>query len=142
MVVLTLATLLRRGGPTPGAENRTGPARPLVLALGFLGVGLYGGFVQAGVGFLMLAVTTLAGLDLVRGNAVKVTTVLCYMTLSLAVFALSGKVDWALGLALAAGNVVGGLIGVRVTIRKGHAWVRGFVTIAVIVFAVRLWITS
>ena len=142
MVALTLGTLLRRDGIAAATAQERVPARPAVLALGFLGVGLYGGFVQAGVGFLILAVTTLAGLDLVRGNAVKVTTVLVYMSASLLIFALSGKVDWALGLALAAGNVVGGLIGVRLTIRKGHRWVRGFVTVAVIVFAIRLWVTS
>lgn len=142
MVALTLVTLLRRDGPSPGSTQERGPARPAVLALGFLGVGLYGGFVQAGVGFLILAVTTIAGLDLVRGNAVKVATVLVYMSASLLGFALSGKVDWALGLALAAGNVLGGLVGVRITTRKGHQWVRRFVTVAVIVFAVRLWLTS
>ncbi len=71
------------------------------LALGFFGVGLYGGFVQAGVGFLILAVTTTAGLDLVRGNAVKVLRVLVFTTVVLSIFASQGKVHWPMGLALA-----------------------------------------
>ncbi len=38
-------------------------------------MGLYGGFIQAGVGFIVLALTTAGGLDLIRGNAVKVTVI-------------------------------------------------------------------
>lgn len=109
------------------------------LALGFFAVGVYGGFVQAGVGFLILALTTLAGYDLVRGNALKVLLVLVFTPLSLAMFAWDGKVDWGFGLALAAGTVLGGQVGVRLTVLKGHRWVRGVVTVAVIVLAVRLW---
>ncbi len=110
------------------------------LALGFFVIGLYGGFVQAGVGFFILAVTTMAGLDLVRGNAVKVLSVLIFTTVALGIFAWEGKVHWPLGLTLAAGNVLGGLLGVRLTVLKGHAWVKGVVTVAVLVFAVKLLI--
>lgn len=108
------------------------------LVLGFAFVGLYGGFVQAGVGFIILAIITLGGLDLVRGNALKVMLVLSYIPISLALFALDGKVDWAYGAALAAGNLLGAFIGVRLTVLKGHVWVRRVVTVTVLAFAVRL----
>lgn len=111
------------------------------LAAGFFVVGLYGGFVQAGVGFLILAATTFAGLDLVRGNAVKVLAVLCFTALSLTIFAWNGKVHWPYGLALAAGTFFGGQLGARLTVLKGHRWVKRLVTAAILVFAVRLWIT-
>ena len=109
-----------------------------MLGLGFFVVGLYGGFVQAGVGFLILAVTTMAGLDLVRGNAVKVLSVMIFSTVSLGLFAWHDKVDWPMGLALAVGNVLGGLWGVRLTVLKGHRWVKGVVTVAVLLMAVKL----
>lgn len=118
---------------TQEASPRVGP-----LATGFFLVGIYGGFVQAGVGFLILAATTMAGLDLVRGNAVKVLSVLVYTSLALAVFAWQGKVDWQLGAILAAGNLAGSFLGVRLTVLKGHRWVRAVVTCAVIVLAVKL----
>ncbi|MDW7712315.1 MAG: sulfite exporter TauE/SafE family protein, partial [Deferrisomatales bacterium] len=105
---------------------------------GFFVVGVYGGFVQAGVGFFILAATTLAGLDLVRGNAVKVLSVLVLTALSLAVFASHGKVDWVLGFSLGAGNTVGGFIGVRLAILRGHEWLRKVVTACVIFFALLL----
>ena len=137
MIGVTLYTLwdplgkVRRGA---GERARNLPA----LVLGFFVVGVYGGFVQAGVGFLILAATTLAGLDLVRGNAVKVLSVLIYTGLSLAMFAAEGKVVWGYGLALAAGTVLGSQLGVHLTVLKGHAWVRGVVTVAVIGLAVKL----
>ena len=41
---------------------------------------------------------------------------------------------------LAVGNVLGGLLGVKLTVLKGHAWVKGVVTVAVILFAAKLWL--
>jgi len=106
--------------------------------IGFFLAGIYGGFVQAGVGFILLAVTTLAGYDLVRGNAIKVLCVLISTPVSLAIFAWSGQVWWVPGLWLAAGMVLGGLLGAHLTVLKGHLWVRGIVTAAVIVLAIKL----
>ena len=138
MVAVTLWNLWSKRGDGASRADADKP-RLAVLAAGFFLTGLYGGFVQAGVGFLILAVTTAAGLDLVRGNAVKVLVVLCFTSVSLAIFAWQGRIDWPPGLALAVGTVLGGLLGVRLTVLKGHRWVRGFVTVTILVFAVRLW---
>lgn len=112
--------------------------RRAALIAGFFVAGVYGGFVQAGVGFVLLGVITLAGLDLVRGNALKVLLVLAYTPISLAIFAAGGLVDWGIGAALALGNLTGALIGVRLAVLKGHAWIRNVVTVTVVVFAIRL----
>jgi uncharacterized membrane protein YfcA len=139
MVAITLWTLL---GPQPGAGGGGGAGArpgPLVL-LAFFAVGIYGGFVQAGVGFLVLAATTAAGLDLVRGNAVKVLSILVFTVLALVIFASQGKVAWVPGLVLAAGTLLGGQVGARLTVLKGHRWVRWVVTASVLLFAVRLWL--
>lgn len=143
MVTLALWTLWAPSGASP--EERAAAARrgkrSLLVAGAFFLVGIYGGFVQAGVGFLILAATTVAGLDLVRGNAVKVLTVLCFTVLALALFAVNGRVDWLMGATLAAGTLLGGLVGARLTILKGHRWVRGVVTVTVVLFALKLWFT-
>ena len=112
------------------------------LALGFFVVGIYGGFVQAGVGFLVLASTSLAGLDLVRGNAVKVLSILAFTAVSLLLFASQEKVEWVTGLVLAVGTLSGGLIGVRLTVLKGHAWIKKFVTAAIVLLALKLLLTG
>jgi len=123
--------------PKPGRARR--PAGSFFLIVGFFLVGVYGGFIQAGVGFLVLALTSMAGLDLVRGNAVKVLSVMALTILSLAIFATQSSVDWLLGVSLGAGNFAGSLVGVRLTVVKGHAWVRTVVSVAVVAFAVKLW---
>jgi len=139
MVAISLWTLLAPMEASSEPRPLT-TGRKIILALGFFAVGVYGGFVQAGAGFLILAVTSFAGFDLVRGNAIKVLTVLALITLSLAIFAWQGKVEWIPGLVLAAGTLLGGLLGVRFTVLKGHRWVKVVVTVAVIVFAVKLWL--
>jgi uncharacterized membrane protein YfcA len=141
MLVMTLGTLLHK---SMQGDLRAEPQRPwhwTMLAAFFL-AGLYGGFLQAGVGFLLLGATTVAGLDLVRGNAVKVLTVMLLTTLSLAVFAATGHVNWPAGIALGLGNLLGGVVGVRVAVLKGHKWLEHAVTVTVIMFAILLWVTD
>jgi uncharacterized membrane protein YfcA len=119
------------------AELPVGIKRWAFIAAFFL-IGAYGGFIQAGIGFILLAVTSAAGFNLIRGNALKVTVVLAFTPLALVLFAWNGKVDWAMGFALAAGNFLGGLAGVHLQILKGHKWVRGVVTVVIVIFALRL----
>jgi uncharacterized membrane protein YfcA len=130
--------LSRRRSAAPGGVPRGG--RRAAFAAAFFAVGVYGGFVQAGIGFLLAAVATWAGLDLVRGNALKVLVVLLLTPLSLAIFAWSGRVDWLAGLPLAAGHLLGALAGVRWTVLKGHVWIKRFLTVTVIAFAIKLWV--
>jgi uncharacterized membrane protein YfcA len=137
MVAVTLWTLL---DPLQAGAATTvrSPRAPGVVA-GFLLVGLYGGFVQAGVGFLVIAVTTFAGMDLVRGNAVKVLNVLILTLVSLAVFLAGARVDWPAGLALAAGSLAGGRVGVPLAVLAGHRVLRLVLAATVLVFAVLVW---
>lgn len=137
MVVVTVWSLLNR--QTPAASGDVKPPNHWLVVLGFFIVGVYGGFIQAGVGFLVLAITTAAGMDLVRGNAVKLLTVMMLTIISLVVFAGAGQVDWPRGLALAVGNWGGAIVGVRMAVLKGHSWLQKVVTATVILFAAALW---
>lgn len=131
----------RRGARSGDGERELRP--PLSGALfpaAFFGVGVYGGFVQAGVGFVIVALAMLAGLDLVKGNALKVLVVLIYTPVALVLFAAAGKVDWGMGVVLAGGNLLGGLVGTHLTVLKGHAWVKRVVVAMILVFAVKLWV--
>jgi uncharacterized membrane protein YfcA len=142
MLAVTLLTVIqsRRSGGPLGAPTRSPFHWSMIVA--FFIVGLYGGFIQAGVGFLILAMTTLAGMDLVRGNAVKVLTVMLLSLLSLAIFAGTGNVNWPLGLALGAGNLIGATLGVRFAVLRGQRLLERIVTIAIVGFAVLLWVTE
>ncbi|MFO7608804.1 MAG: sulfite exporter TauE/SafE family protein [Candidatus Krumholzibacteriia bacterium] len=117
---------------------RLGALRAAALVVSFFVIGVYGGFIQAGVGFLIISALLVHGLDLVRVNAVKVFVVGAFTVTALAVFIVHDEVDWPLGLALAAGNALGGWLGTRLAIAKGHDWIRRLVLVTVVVFAVRL----
>jgi uncharacterized membrane protein YfcA len=140
MVAITLWTLLAPVVARWRARSEVLRPRPVMALWMFVAVGFYGGFVQAGVGFLALAATTLAGLDLVRGNAVKVLVILLVTIVALGLFAWDGKVRWGEGLALSVGSIAGSAVGVRLAVVKGDQWLRWVVTAAIVTFAVLLWI--
>lgn len=112
--------------------------RLAVLLTSFFFIGIYGGFVQAGVGFLIITGLLVHGLDLVRINAVKVLVIFAFTTVALAVFVYHGQIDYGLGVALAAGNSIGGWCASHLAVKKGHEWIKRFVTLTVLVFALRL----
>ena len=97
-------------------------------------IGLYGGFMQAGVGFPLLALTVAhLGYDPVRANAIKVLVVLAYTAVALPVFVMADAVVWREGLLLAVGTMIGAAIGTRWQVEKGSEVVRWFVIVAVTV---------
>ena len=133
MILISFITLY---DPQRVAE-RLRPSPKLLPAIFFL-IGIYGGFIQAGVGFFILAALSLYGMDLVRANAVKVLVILIFTVFALAIFAYRGKVDPLWGVVLAAGNATGAYIGVNLAVQKGHGFIRKFVLAALMVVAVRL----
>jgi hypothetical protein len=108
------------------------------LRVAFFGLGLYSGFIQAGLGFLFLALFSTQGFDLIRANALKVPLVLAFTAFALLLFAFTGLLDWGAGLALAAGQFFGAKLGVHLQVLKGQTWVRNVLTVAILAFAIRL----
>lgn len=108
-------------------------------ALGFFAVGLYGGFLQAGVGiFLLAAFVGLSGKNLVAANVGKVVIVLLFTLPAIAVFAWHDAVRWGPGLAMAAGSSLGGWVGARWTVAWGPAVVRWILIAVVVVSSTKL----
>ena len=112
--------------------------RKVILVISFFGVGIYGGFVQAGVGFLVITALLVHGLDLIRINAIKVFVIFAYTFIALGVFIYHDQVNYTLGFALAAGNSIGGMLGPKLAVDKGHDWIKKVVTVTVAVFALKL----
>jgi len=112
--------------------------RSAALLGSFFLIGIYGGFVQAGVGFLIIPALLVHGLDLVQTNAVKILVILLFTVPALAVFMWHGQVDWPLGLVLAAGNASGGWVASNLAVKKGHDWIKKVVSLTVFVFALKL----
>ncbi len=138
MLAIALVIVLRPA-PRPGRDDGTTPRfRPLTFA-SFALLGLYAGFIQAGIGFLIVLVLAgFEGLPLVRCHAFKVFVVLCLQAVALPVFAMHGKVAWLHGLVLALGLGLGGFLGARLTLRAGEKILRVILALAASALAVRM----
>ena len=126
ILTMALVMLLRPDtiAPPPGTQARS-PGEHRLAWWGLFGAGVYGGFVQAGVGFILLAVLT-AGLryDLLRANALKMSCALAFTTVALGVFIVFGKVSWVPGLILALGAMAGAWLSVKIAVNISQAALR------------------
>jgi len=135
-VMLLMATGQDRVKPVGG------DAKPKNLLLGHLlmvGAGFWGGFIQIGVGFILMPILhRVMGLDLVRVNMHKVFVVLVFTIVALAVFASQLELLWWTGIGLAVGNSVGGWLGAHTTVTHGEALIRRVLYLALSTFVIKL----
>ena len=88
--------------------------------------GVYGGFIGAGIGVLILLyLPRLLGLPLVAMVEIKVWMVLALSAAAGVVYLIEGQVSWGIVAALLPSYMVGGVLGAKLTIRGGERWVRG-----------------
>ncbi|MEX0962621.1 MAG: sulfite exporter TauE/SafE family protein [Pseudohongiellaceae bacterium] len=112
--------------PPPGTPNLN-PKESRGAWWGLFAAGVYGGFVQAGVGFILLA--ALAGglrYDLLRANALKTACALAFTSVALVVFILFDQVWWIPGLILAAGSMTGAHLAVKIAVRASAQSIKWF----------------
>ena len=138
MVLMTLVTFLKPSPLLPQPVGNYTFRRWALLWLLFFGIGLYGGFIQAGVGFLIIGAMVLTGYDLVAGSATKSFVIFLLTCVSLAIFWVGGKVQVVPGVALGCGSMLGAFIGSHVTVTKGNAFIQKFVVAMVILSAIFL----
>ena len=133
MITMALVMVIRPQAviPIDGAEPYKLADRP-VAGLGLFLAGVYGGFVQAGVGFILIA--ALAGglrYDLIRTNALKTLCTAVFSGVALAVFAMRGQVWWIPGLVLAVGSIAGAMASVRFAIKVSQNTLKWLVLVMV-----------
>lgn len=110
-----------------------------LVFLSMFGIGFYGGFIQVGVGFLLMAALHhLMKLNLVYVNMHKVFIVLLYTVPALVIFILSDNINWILGLSLAAGNMIGAWWGVKYSVKGGEKYIRIVLIVAVMIMVIKL----
>ena len=139
MVVMLGVILVRPKRWLKGHPESMKDRPTLTQLLIFFGIGIYGGFIQAGVGIFLLAGLVLSvGYDLVKANAVKVLIVFCFTISALIVFIINDQVLWGIGFLLAIGNSLGGWVGARMAVEKGAVFVRWLLIAVVAVSAAQL----
>ena len=127
-----------------GAAQRSADYQPTRRQLLYghalmLGAGFWGGFIQLGVGFILMPILNrVMGLDLVRTNMHKVFIVATYTVVALSIFASQLELLWLIGIALAAGNAIGGYLGAHFTISKGERMIRLVLNLVLVAFIIKL----
>ncbi|MFT4833658.1 MAG: putative membrane protein YfcA [Marinoscillum sp.] len=140
MVVVMVLTVLKPYLAKNGAEELLSTKRKIFSIGTFFLVGLYGGFIQAGVGFLIIATLTgIHGFNMAKTNSIKSFVIVCYTLVALGIFWWEDQIRWDYGLTLAAGNSAGGWIASRWSVGKDDKWIRLILIVIVFGMAVKLW---
>ncbi len=135
MIGIVISMVLPRRSAEPDADaKRSRWVYPSLLVIGF-----YGGFIQMGVGFLLMATFYhLARMNLVHVTVHKIAIVLVYTIPTLFIFAVTGHVAWLLGAALASGNATGAWLAARLAVRRGEKIIRRILIVAVLLMAAKI----
>ncbi len=138
MIGIVLSIVLGKRGKQ--SSNTAPSQRPRwLLYASLFGIGFYGGFLQVGVGFLiMAALYHLMQTSLVRVNMHKVFIIFIYTIPALIIFISTGNVNWGLGLTLAAGNSLGAWWGARAAVKGGEKVIRIILIVAILIMAAKL----
>lgn len=111
-----------------------------VVYLAMFGIGLYGGFIQVGVGVLFIVVLyRMLRIDLAQVNVFKVFIILIYTLPALALFVVNDQVRWSYGLLLAVGSMSGAWLAVKVNMGpRGTQWVKTLTLMVIVAIILRL----
>jgi hypothetical protein len=141
MMLMAALIAFRKQTLIPGDGPILRPNQAPRSYAGLFLAGVYGGFIQAGVGFLLLGVLigTLRH-SLITGNALKLVVTLAFGTVSLGIFAWAGLVSWTPAIVLAAASIVGARIGVRLMLEVPIAGLRWFVFACVVATCIAAWL--
>ncbi len=139
VVLLIVFNPIKHNNGNPASEDFSLKAR-ITGVITFFFVGIYGGFIQAGVGFLIMgSLSYINKLSLVKVNSIKVFVVFTYTIAALLVFIIEDQINWLFGLILASGNMTGAWIASRWSVDKGDKWIKRILLVVVIAMAIRLW---
>ncbi len=106
----------------------------------FFVIGLYGGFIQAGTGFLVIISLMLYNkLSITQANSIKGLVVLVFTIPALSLYVFYGHVNWHAGLFLAIGTSIGAWLTSRWSVNVNEKYLRYILTSIIIALAIKLW---
>jgi len=139
MLIMLIFILWKRGKTAPPSGS-VGPRGATTFWI-FLGIGIYGGFIQAGVGiFLLAGLVSNIRLPLRRANAVKLLLVLVFTIPAFLIFVYEGQIRWGIGLFMAVGQALGAWIAARFASSSPSAdvWIQRLLVVVLTATSLRL----
>jgi len=114
LIVLLFFVLLMNPKQLLREQSEKSEISKWILIPVFFILGIYGGFIQMGMGvFFIVAIVVLGRFNMVEGNAQKTFIVFAYTSVALAIFWFNGLVEWRAGVALAIGQGIGAWLTAR-----------------------------
>ena len=142
MVLMTLVTFFKPASKIQQTDvGFTGKSLAVNYFIYFF-IGIYIGFIQAGVGFMIIAASVISGLGMVRANAVKMFLNLSAATISLIIFFYAGKVLILPALAMGAGMSLSAVIASGMSVKVSDVFLKRLVSVVILIFAVLLLVTK
>ena len=129
ILCMSIVILVRPEAIAPAIGTKTlSPKKNSRAWWSLFAAGVYGGFVQAGVGFILLA--ALAGglrYDLVRANALKMVCALAFTIVAIGIFIIFDQVWWLPGIILASGSMLGAHFAVKIAVQASQEHIKWFI---------------
>lgn len=141
VMLFLLFTLLYKPGRWRNATDVQIPKKNLVQLLLIFATAFYGGFIQMGIGIMLLSVLVLlAGYGLKDANIIKLTLALIFVLPAFVIFAMSGDMLLWPGLSLAIGTTLGARLAARYILfmPRAHIYVRRLLIVILAVSALFL----
>lgn len=138
VMVFLLFTLIKNPGKWLIGTDTSRSHKTRKNWIWFFLVGLYAGFIQMGIGVIMLAILVLiAKYSLRDGNIIKLFIAFFMTVPAFIVFALSGDIVWLPGVLLAIGAMIGAWIGARFLLYHSKAnQITRWILIGIIIVAI------
>jgi uncharacterized membrane protein YfcA len=139
IMLLVLVVMAIPQKKTISHDNEPSKFRLILGHICMVFIGFWGGFIQIGVGFLLIpALNRVMQFDLVTTNMHKVFIVMCYTVAALFVFASELELIWKYGIALAIGTVIGAWLATTFQIQKGAGAIKWVLNLVIIAFIIKL----
>ena len=131
--LVLFATSIFAWGSFRGTSASRTRLSPAAAAAAQFAIAVYGGYFGGGIGMLMLAALTLAGLPVRQASATKNVLAAVMNASAVVIFAFSRDVHWEAALAVAAGSVIGGQAGAWLMLRVSERRLRlGVVAVGIL----------
>ncbi|SDL42894.1 hypothetical protein SAMN05661010_01687 [Modicisalibacter muralis] len=142
LITVMIASSVMMLLPQPKLDTRALSVERLTLPvyLAMFVIGVYGGFIQVGVGVLFIVVLyRMLKIDLAQVNVFKVLIILIYTLPALALFVFNDQVRWGYGLLLGLGSMAGAWLAVKVNMgSRGAQWIKVLTLLMIAAIVLRL----
>ena len=140
VIIIVVLSIIYNKKPFNINSENISIEKKIISVIMFFFIGIYGGFIHAGVGFLILSIlSNYNGIQLSKANSIKVFVVFVYTFFALIVFIMENKINWILGINLGIGNSIGGWIASRWSYNKPDKIIKIFIIISSTIMAIKLW---